>query len=664
MVSGQGPGHYVEARRQGDPALCALLQRAIDLEWGRKGALGEENIASTLRDLIRRRNDEGLMEDVRAAAPIVFDALPKVDIDALLRAEQDTVGSAVGSAPGSADAAGLGLDPLAKDVRGLQAELHAYKEGLSWDELGFPLSYARMARRFWPADGHRFFETGEAGEPRFVMPAPGFRALLPEFAWARVGDDVEARLRTLGVPNPDVRTHARGVFWDTERTSISVKPEDAALMMDAVSPLAAVAQKLAEGTKVPPGFSFVRRVDIDGRPTNAVTLPVTAALEMRGVVNLVRTKGEGVADACRERLLARGIARPVVAEMNIQDVPCIVVPSLQARLLLSPAAHGDPAGALPVTRVAYEPDVADYSPRNALFLAEVSDLVYLDPPQIEAYLRAWFGRAVTSSLVEAGDHCAETVDVNDSPVRFVESKATDAQALVAYDGSRNTIVVAFRGTSTWRDVLSNAAFWLTDGSAYGGGDVHGGFAEQLRSIAPTLEASIDHFRRKAKRQHLPAPTVMVTGHSLGGALAVLFAGRLMLAQGASQDWCEGLRLHNLYTFGQPAVGDVTFCQAMERELAGRGAVLFRFVNGQDIVPRIPPFLENLPLEVRIDTRGRIVPPKRGRSGEGDGGVATVDTSDQDEMRWGLSTSFDDHSLDHYIQLIRKGQNVRFDTRHT
>lgn len=672
----------METRRTAG-TLRALLERATGIEWGRAENLGETNVASTLRDLLRRRNDEFLMADVRAAAPIVYDALSRVELDAALSAEHDPA-------------------RLARDARSLESEIRGYQHELSWDDLGFPLSYARAARRFWPAADHRFLQRDERGEPRFVMPAPGFRKLIPGFEWAHVTDDVEDRLRTLGVADPDVRTTARGVFWDTGRTSISLPPEDAALLIDAASPLAAVAEKLAAGVTVPPGFAFVRRIDLEGRPTNAVVLPLQAALEMRGVTDLVRTKAEGVVGACRERLCARGIARPTVVELDIEGVRCVAVPTQEAGLLLSPAAHGDPAAALPVTRVMYDPDAVDYSPANALFMAEVSDLAYLEPAQVEGYMRAWLGllgAGVKSEVALA----ASAASAESTTVRFIESKETDAQAIAAYDEDRNAIVIGFRGTSTWLDVLSNATFWLTDGSAYGGGDVHEGFATQLRSILSDLEVCIDEFRQRAKKHQRPPPTVMITGHSLGGALAVLFAGHLMRSQAAlvalkaapaarqtapadarvaptdaqaatatpatphdmpavPMDWCEGLRLHNLYTFGQPAVGDGAFREAFERDLAARGAVLFRFVNGQDIVPRMPPFLDHSPLEIRIDARGRIVPPKRDRDTAVSRQRAEGVSLSEDETSWGLSTSFDDHSLDHYLQLIRKGQDVCFSAR--
>ncbi|WP_437573525.1 lipase family protein [Sorangium sp. So ce887] len=79
------------------------------------------------------------------------------------------------------------------------------------------------------------------------------------------------------------------------------------------------------------------------------------------------------------------------------------------------------------------------------------------------------------------------------------------------------------------------------------------------------------------------PALYITGHSLGGALAVLAAARLYTV-GILHEW-HWKKLRGIYTFGQPMVGDQEFVRRYER---GFGHMLFRHIYENDVVPRMPP----------------------------------------------------------------------------
>ena len=69
--------------------------------------------------------------------------------------------------------------------------------------------------------------------------------------------------------------------------------------------------------------------------------------------------------------------------------------------------------------------------------------------------------------------------------------------------------------------------------------------------------------------------LLITGHSLGGALALLCAHRLAL---------QTVPIHSVHTFGQPRVGDHAFAAAYDSLLGDR---TYRVVNQNDVVPRLP-----------------------------------------------------------------------------
>ncbi|KAK9821773.1 hypothetical protein WJX81_007661 [Elliptochloris bilobata] len=80
---------------------------------------------------------------------------------------------------------------------------------------------------------------------------------------------------------------------------------------------------------------------------------------------------------------------------------------------------------------------------------------------------------------------------------------------------------------------------------------------------------------------VPEVPVWVTGHSLGGGMAHLFAVALALRSPHGL----GKRLATLYTFAQPRIGDRKFVHESNRLLHKKH---YRLANAIDIVPRVPP----------------------------------------------------------------------------
>jgi triacylglycerol lipase len=75
---------------------------------------------------------------------------------------------------------------------------------------------------------------------------------------------------------------------------------------------------------------------------------------------------------------------------------------------------------------------------------------------------------------------------------------------------------------------------------------------------------------------LAGKTIFVTGHSLGGALAVLAAQRIEARK---------VNVRAVYTFGMPRVGDSNFAALYNQALGSR---TYRLVHGDDVVPTVAP----------------------------------------------------------------------------
>jgi len=173
---------------------------------------------------------------------------------------------------------------------------------------------------------------------------------------------------------------------------------------------------------------------------------------------------------------------------------------------------------------------------------------------------------------------------------FIEKGGTKAYC---FETDKERVLV-FRGS-----VLHSLKDWQRDANlnkmdCEEGGYVHEGFAEALDLIWSPVRKWLSTAGEKQ---------IYLTGHSLGGALAVLAASRI-----------DGAAIH-VCTFGQPRVGDADFAKGCQKKLGRR---YYRFVHHRDVVPKIPPYTlgyRHFGREFRI-VKGRVT--------EVTNGVETVD----------------------------------------
>lgn len=158
-----------------------------------------------------------------------------------------------------------------------------------------------------------------------------------------------------------------------------------------------------------------------------------------------------------------------------------------------------------------------------------------------------------------------------------------AQAYVMSDSK--DVLIACRGTepTAINDVLADLKMFPV--KHHIAGRVHRGFYAEYDKVIPGIKEALTKHDKKGTK------TVWVTGHSLGGAMAVLVASELQPSGG-------------LHTFGQPRVGNKEFLKSLD------GIKYYRYRNNNDIVTAVPPswlFFRHGGVLRYINTYGNIRP---------------------------------------------------------
>lgn len=238
----------------------------------------------------------------------------------------------------------------------------------------------------------------------------------------------------------------------------------------------------------------------------------------------------------------------------------------KAAALAAPAGGAEAAGGAPAVALAgggrtavaaialsraEAPLPVNLSARAPAF-ARISAFAYDRGGQLPANLRA----AGYLPGVQFGDTRTGTqgVILEHAEYRVLAFRGTEPGEFVDIETDLKKALIAFPKT-----VLESSAV-----------RVHQGFADGLASVWASVTETL--------RSGGETKPLIVTGHSLGGALAVLAAYALRQQKAP-------FNVQGVYTYGQPRAGDSAFAEDYDRLFRLRH---WRMVNHRDAVPRLPP----------------------------------------------------------------------------
>jgi triacylglycerol lipase len=146
-----------------------------------------------------------------------------------------------------------------------------------------------------------------------------------------------------------------------------------------------------------------------------------------------------------------------------------------------------------------------------------------------------------------------------SSVKFFTNDSAQGYGIVMPD----YVVIALRGTEPTqaKDMLADIKAWPSESDTEG--KVHAGFKAEIDKLYPSI------IKWLGKR--LTTKKLVITGHSLGAAMATIFASRV---NKLDADFV-------LYTYGCPRTGNKEWGEQFANIEA------YRFVNNNDIIPQVP-----------------------------------------------------------------------------
>lgn len=194
---------------------------------------------------------------------------------------------------------------------------------------------------------------------------------------------------------------------------------------------------------------------------------------------------------------------------------------------------------------------------------------------------------VQTALIEADN---AKIAAKPHPAVAAMAKDTNIFGLMGQNLAGRTAFLAFRGSSDLADWLADFDLVPANYLPVGGfGQVHGGFHDVYDCVRDSIAANLATATAGCDQ-------ILITGHSLGAALAVLAGPDIFRAM--PPNTIEP----RLVTFAGPRVGLPDFASAFNAAIG----CCFRVVNFLDIVPLLPPApYVHVGAEIAVDSSGAI-----------------------------------------------------------
>ncbi|KUI69817.1 Lipase [Cytospora mali] len=181
--------------------------------------------------------------------------------------------------------------------------------------------------------------------------------------------------------------------------------------------------------------------------------------------------------------------------------------------------------------------------------------------------------AVGSHVYCKHDICPASAKENATIYNSYYGDDTGVAAFTAIDHAASAIIVSVRGSVLTIDLknwITNFRFEWVPCDFGDNCKAHGGFLDAYQELR---DRNVYKDVLLAKTQY-PKYDIIVTGHSLGGAVASLLGAYLR----------EMFLKVNIYTFGSPRIGNA----ALVKYVYNQPGKTYRITHYNDVVPRLPP----------------------------------------------------------------------------